>query len=82
MSEVIDFLKGIIDTFFSPLFPGKISFPAIQAAPSFSTSFPQIFNGRKDIQCLIPCAIDQVRRKPYKKLQELKIKRFMQMSKV
>ncbi|XP_036397987.1 tryptophan--tRNA ligase, cytoplasmic [Megalops cyprinoides] len=38
---------------------GKISFPAIQAAPSFSTSFPQIFNGRKDVQCLIPCAIDQ-----------------------
>uniref|UniRef100_H3A1Z2 Tryptophan--tRNA ligase, cytoplasmic n=1 Tax=Latimeria chalumnae TaxID=7897 RepID=H3A1Z2_LATCH len=38
---------------------GKISFPAIQAAPSFSSSFPQIFNGRKDIPCLIPCAIDQ-----------------------
>uniref|UniRef100_A0A8C3G5D2 Tryptophan--tRNA ligase, cytoplasmic n=1 Tax=Cyclopterus lumpus TaxID=8103 RepID=A0A8C3G5D2_CYCLU len=38
---------------------GKISFPAIQAAPSFSSSFPQIFKGRKDIQCLIPCAIDQ-----------------------
>ncbi|XP_067119937.1 tryptophan--tRNA ligase, cytoplasmic [Centruroides vittatus] len=38
---------------------GKISFPAIQAAPSFSTSFPFIFNGRKDINCLIPCAIDQ-----------------------
>ncbi|XP_060939210.1 tryptophan--tRNA ligase, cytoplasmic [Limanda limanda] len=38
---------------------GKISFPAIQAAPSFSNSFPQIFGGRKDIQCLIPCAIDQ-----------------------
>lgn len=38
---------------------GKISFPAIQAAPSFSSSFPEIFNGRKDIQCLIPCAIDQ-----------------------
>uniref|UniRef100_A0A8D3CKD6 Tryptophan--tRNA ligase, cytoplasmic n=1 Tax=Scophthalmus maximus TaxID=52904 RepID=A0A8D3CKD6_SCOMX len=38
---------------------GKISFPAIQAAPSFSSSFPQIFGGRKDIQCLIPCAIDQ-----------------------
>ncbi|XP_064185471.1 tryptophan--tRNA ligase, cytoplasmic [Anguilla rostrata] len=38
---------------------GKISFPAIQAVPSFSTSFPQIFNGRKDVQCLIPCAIDQ-----------------------
>ncbi|XP_026782663.1 tryptophan--tRNA ligase, cytoplasmic [Pangasianodon hypophthalmus] len=38
---------------------GKISFPAIQAAPSFSSSFPQIFNGRTDLQCLIPCAIDQ-----------------------
>ncbi|WAR18821.1 SYWC-like protein [Mya arenaria] len=38
---------------------GKISFPAIQAAPSFSSSFPLIFNGRKDVPCLIPCAIDQ-----------------------
>lgn len=38
---------------------GKISFPAIQAAPSFSSSFPQIFNSRTDLQCLIPCAIDQ-----------------------
>uniref|UniRef100_A0A8C5XCC9 Tryptophan--tRNA ligase, cytoplasmic n=1 Tax=Microcebus murinus TaxID=30608 RepID=A0A8C5XCC9_MICMU len=37
---------------------GKISFPAIQAAPSFSSSFPQIFGDRTDIQCLI-CAIDQ-----------------------
>ena len=39
---------------------GKISFPSIQAAPSFSCSFPQIFGGRKDVPCLIPCAIDQV----------------------
>lgn len=38
---------------------GKISFPATQAAPCMSTSFPLIFNGRKDIMCLIPCAIDQ-----------------------
>ncbi|CAG2175573.1 unnamed protein product, partial [Oppiella nova] len=38
---------------------GKISFPAIQAAPSFSSSFPFIFNGKKDIPALIPCAIDQ-----------------------
>ncbi|XP_060574814.1 tryptophan--tRNA ligase, cytoplasmic-like [Ruditapes philippinarum] len=38
---------------------GKISFPAIQAAPSFSSSFPLIFNGKKDVPCLIPCAIDQ-----------------------
>lgn len=39
---------------------GKMSFPAIQAAPAFPTTFPQIFGERKDIQCLIPCAIDQV----------------------
>lgn len=39
---------------------GKISFPAVQASPAFSTTFPQIFGERKDIQCLIPCAIDQV----------------------
>jgi len=38
---------------------GKISFPAIQAAPSFSSSFPFIFNKKKDVPCLIPCAIDQ-----------------------
>lgn len=38
---------------------GKISFPAIQAAPSFSSTFPHIFNGKKDVPCLIPCAIDQ-----------------------
>ncbi|CAG2210588.1 WARS [Mytilus edulis] len=38
---------------------GKISFPAIQATPSFSSAFPQIFNGKKDVPCLIPCAIDQ-----------------------
>lgn len=42
-------------------YQGKISFPAIQASPSFSNSFPQIFGSRKDIPCLIPCAIDQVR---------------------
>jgi tryptophanyl-tRNA synthetase len=38
---------------------GKIAFPAIQAAPSFSSSFRQIFGGKTDIPCLIPCAIDQ-----------------------
>ncbi|XP_046849470.1 tryptophan--tRNA ligase, cytoplasmic-like [Xenia sp. Carnegie-2017] len=38
---------------------GKISFPAVQAAPSFSNSFPQIFGERHDVPCLIPCAIDQ-----------------------
>ena len=38
---------------------GKIAFPAIQAAPSFCSSFPEIFGSRTDIPCLIPCAIDQ-----------------------
>ena len=34
----------------------------IQAAPSFAECFPKVFGGRKDMQCLIPCAIDQVTR--------------------
>jgi len=38
---------------------GKHSFPAIQAAPSFPTSFKHIFGERTDVACLIPCAIDQ-----------------------
>jgi tryptophanyl-tRNA synthetase len=38
---------------------GKSSFPAIQAAPSFPSSFPTIFGDRKDVMCLIPQAIDQ-----------------------
>ncbi|KAK9803850.1 hypothetical protein WJX73_008494 [Symbiochloris irregularis] len=38
---------------------GKIAFPATQAAPAFPTSFPHMFGQRKDIRCLIPCAIDQ-----------------------
>ncbi|KAK9907769.1 hypothetical protein WJX75_009683 [Coccomyxa subellipsoidea] len=38
---------------------GKIAFPAVQAAPCFPTSFPHIFGTRKNIRCLIPCAIDQ-----------------------
>lgn len=37
---------------------GKISFPAVQATPALSTSFPLIFNNKK-LPCLIPCAIDQ-----------------------
>ncbi|XP_066262683.1 tryptophan--tRNA ligase, cytoplasmic [Euwallacea similis] len=37
---------------------GKISFPAVQASPALSTSFPDIF-GTQKIPCLIPCAIDQ-----------------------
>jgi len=38
---------------------GMAMFPAIQAAPSFSASFPTIFGGHPGIQCLIPMAIDQ-----------------------
>jgi tryptophanyl-tRNA synthetase len=36
---------------------GKVAFPAIQAAPSFATSFPGMLD--QDMLCLIPCAIDQ-----------------------
>ncbi|KAG8934048.1 tryptophan--tRNA ligase [Tulasnella sp. 418] len=38
---------------------GKVHFVSIQAAPSFSNSFPQIYGTKSDIPCLIPCAIDQ-----------------------
>ncbi|KAG0233348.1 tryptophan--tRNA ligase [Actinomortierella wolfii] len=38
---------------------GKSHFVSIQAAPSFSNSFPHIFGTKSDIPCLIPCAIDQ-----------------------
>ncbi|KAI9337009.1 hypothetical protein DFJ73DRAFT_849564 [Zopfochytrium polystomum] len=38
---------------------GKVHFCSIQAAPSFSNSFPHMFGPKGDIPCLIPCAIDQ-----------------------
>ena len=40
---------------------GKVAFPAVQAAPSFASSFPVVLNATKesDMACLIPCAIDQ-----------------------
>ncbi|WVW78507.1 tryptophan-tRNA ligase [Kwoniella bestiolae CBS 10118] len=38
---------------------GMFHFAAVQATPSFSNSFPQIFGTRDDIPALIPCAIDQ-----------------------
>ncbi|TFK29818.1 tryptophanyl-tRNA synthetase [Coprinopsis marcescibilis] len=38
---------------------GKIHFASIQAAPSFSNSFPHIFGTVSNVPCLIPCAIDQ-----------------------
>mmetsp|Transcript_2078 Transcript_2078/g.4496 ORF Transcript_2078/g.4496 Transcript_2078/m.4496 type:complete len:763 (+) Transcript_2078:136-2424(+) len=40
---------------------GKVAFPAIQAAPSFPSSFPVALGAGRDsdMACLIPCAIDQ-----------------------
>lgn len=38
---------------------GKFAFPAIQAVPSFSNTFPHIFGDNKKVPCLIPQAIDQ-----------------------
>ncbi|CAB9503807.1 Tryptophan--tRNA ligase, cytoplasmic [Seminavis robusta] len=40
---------------------GKIAFPAIQAAPSFASSFPTVLQADHTSKrmCLIPCAIDQ-----------------------
>jgi len=43
---------------------GKTAFPAIQAAPSFGSSFPNVLGGGvaanpATLACLIPCAIDQ-----------------------
>uniref|UniRef100_A0A0D3GPK5 Tryptophan--tRNA ligase, cytoplasmic n=1 Tax=Oryza barthii TaxID=65489 RepID=A0A0D3GPK5_9ORYZ len=39
---------------------GKVSFPPVQAAQSFSSSFPHLFHDNDDhLPCLIPCAIDQ-----------------------
>lgn len=37
---------------------GKIVFPAIQAAPALSTTFPDIF-GNEKVQAVVVCAIDQ-----------------------
>jgi len=38
---------------------GQSAFPAIQAAPSFPSSFEVPLKGNHHLACLIPCAIDQ-----------------------
>lgn len=38
---------------------GRSAFPAIQAVPCFSNSFPHIFEDKKNVLCLIPQGIDQ-----------------------
>lgn len=37
---------------------GELSWPCYQAAPAFSTSFPELFD-RKHVTCIVPMAIDQ-----------------------
>jgi tryptophanyl-tRNA synthetase len=37
---------------------GKFAFPPVQAVPAFSNTFPHIYGKRKNVPCLIPCAID------------------------
>ena len=56
--KVLIFVLGIFG-FDESCSIGKIGFPAIQAAPSFSSTFPFIFDGKTNVPCLIPCAIDQ-----------------------
>jgi len=43
---------------FGELNVGQLAYPAYQVVPSFSSTFPVHFQGRK-MRCLIPCAIDQ-----------------------
>merc|ERR1712151_189349 len=38
---------------------GQSAFPAVQAAPSFPSSFKVPLKGQDSMCCLIPCAIDQ-----------------------
>ncbi|CAK9011482.1 unnamed protein product [Durusdinium trenchii] len=38
---------------------GQSAFPAVQAVPSFPSSFNVPFKGDQHLPCLIPCAIDQ-----------------------
>lgn len=38
---------------------GILAYPAIQAVPCISSTFPHMFGNRNDVPCLIPCGIDQ-----------------------
>lgn len=38
---------------------GKVAYPAIQAVPCMSSTFPHIFGDKNNGVCLIPCGIDQ-----------------------
>ena len=59
-SDLIDGIFKLSQSdFHEPVNIGKHAFPAVQAAPSFPSSFPHIFGENTQVPCLIPCAIDQ-----------------------
>ena len=38
---------------------GQIQWPSYQEAPSLCSAFPFLFGNKKDVMCLVPCAVDQ-----------------------
>lgn len=38
---------------------GQLSWPPVQEAPALCGAFPHLFGDRKDVMCLVPCAVDQ-----------------------
>ena len=58
MYEVIYLGKGIFGLTSSDNC-GRSAFPAVQAVPAFSSTFPHIFGDNKKVLCLIPQGIDQ-----------------------
>lgn len=38
---------------------GQVGWPTYQMAPALSGAFPHLFGDRRDVMCLVPCAIDQ-----------------------
>ena len=49
---------GFQETAENSTFIGKIAYPAIQAVPAFASTFKIPFK-KRNLKCLIPCAIDQ-----------------------
>ena len=65
------FLVGMLDFTESGCIE-KSAFTAIQTAPSISSSLPSIFGEKlkQELACLIPCAIEQVRRTVHHSLRD------------
>ena len=38
---------------------GQMAWPAYQEVPALCGAFPHLFGDRKDVMCLVPCAVDQ-----------------------